>query len=457
MLIDGVVESVAWEDLRQQLREELGDYSFSMWCSQIQIIQYQNRELRLSVPTELHVKKVLQLYYDTLFKLFQPHFPDLQTIEFECSSEPVQLQLLTSPAAPRFQEEELAGHSKPRPAPPFFERYTFQELVVGEANRLASEACRTVAQTPGGTIFNPLVIHGGTGLGKTHLLHALGSKAYELKTADNICIITSDTLLAEFSRATHSKNLAALFQRYGSYDLVLIDDIQSFVGVRWMEQQFSHLIFKLRQANIQMVVTCDQPIDQLKWLRSDSIERLRVGMAVVVGAPDSKHRLEILRHKNEKGPGFSDEVLEFIAENFSSNVRELEGVLLRLAAYQNTFTTECTLEVAQSILLDLCRDQQQKLTLEMIAHEVAHAFGLSTDHLKSASRLKEYVLPRKVAMYLAYQLLDQNQHSIGAHFNRNYSTVSSSIKSIDALLDLDGDLVDRIDQLRERLLIMKNG
>ena len=311
-----------------------------------------------------------------------------------------------------------------------------------------------VSEAPGTAGLNPLVLHGGSGLGKTHLLHALGAQAWETRTAERVMLRTSEQLVVEL---IHDRDRA--FADYRRADMLLVDDVQFLVGKVWMTQQFALLVQDLLARGKQVVAVSDKPIERLNWTDGAVAKAMAGGLTLQMEIPDRALRMEIIRAKmNMVDPGsrLSDEVMEFVAENEATDVRTLEGVLLKLTSYRSLFGRECTLELAQSILADRIRDSRSPLSLETVAAETAHAFGVTAEHLKGKSRLKEFALPRKVAMYLARILLDQTLHSIGFFFNRDFSTVSAALKSAEELLSVDPDLADRVETLRDRLVRLRN-
>ena len=343
--------------------------------------------------------------------------------------------------------------------PPFFDRYTFANVAEGDANRLALDACRQVAETPGARGLNPLILHGASGLGKTHLLHAVGAQLWDTRAAERVMLRTAEQFAADIVSGWRSglddeSNLA----RHLKFGAVLIDDVQFLSSKRWVVERFAQFTRMLIERGIQLVVTSDKPLSELPWADARAFRHMQNGMALEMEIPDRRLRLEILRRKMlaaEPDRRVSEEILEFISENDFTNVRELESVLVKLSYYREFCGAECTLDVVQSILSDSVRDSRRTLTLEMVAAETADAFGVTVEHLKSACRRKDYVTPRKVAMYLARALLDQTLHTIGFFFNRDYSTVSASIDSVEAAMTLDADFAERIERLRNRLVALR--
>lgn len=455
----------SWARILASWEEKLGSFAYTTWIENCSLLRGpQDGTLTVGLPTQFHCDHCLgRREYDRLLKFAQEACPEISSIGFEVDPS------LISPLLPQECPEIPAAKIEPvvaeRPRargerPPFREGFTFSAFVEGEANAAALQACRQVAENPGAAGFNPLILHGASGLGKSHLLHATGAQAWETRSAERVAVRTVDQLVAGLTES--ARRGLSDEQRFSDYlraDMVLVDDVQLLPNrSRWAVGQFAELTRLLVARGVQLVVTSDKPLSELPWADPQTFRHMKNGMALEVGNPDRRLRLEILRLKmHGMGPDgwLSDEVLEFVSENDFTNVRELEAALVKLSFYRTMLGSECTIDIAQSILSDSVRDSRRTLTLEMIAAETAKAFGVTVEHLKSSCRRKDYVTPRKVAMYLARTLLDQTLYSIGFHFNRDYSTVSASIDSAEAAMALDPDFADRVEKIRTRLVALR--
>ncbi len=445
---DGETVRKAWED-------GLGAFFVNSWIGRAPLQLEADGTLKVRVPSASHVQRLTDpRIRGRLLEIASGLCPSALSVDFVVDPS----LLAGAELRPPVVAAKIAPvHPEPirrRERPAFDERYRFDTFVEGPANRMALSACRQVSEAPGTAGLNPLVLHGGSGLGKTHLLHALGAQAWETRTAERVMLRTSEQLVVEL---IHDRDRA--FADYRRADMLLVDDVQFLVGKVWMTHQFALLVQDLLARGKQVVAVSDKPIERLNWTDGAVAKAMAGGLTLQMEIPDRALRMEIIRAKmNMVDPGsrLSDEVMEFVAENEATDVRTLEGVLLKLTSYRSLFGRECTLELAQSILADRIRDSRSPLSLETVAAETAHAFGVTAEHLKGKSRLKEFALPRKVAMYLARILLDQTLHSIGFFFNRDFSTVSAALKSAEELLSVDPDLADRVETLRDRLVRLRN-
>lgn len=453
----------AWGRILDSWKESLGAFAYGTWIAGCSLLrETPDGTLVVGLASQFHCDYCRRMRERLLLAAGEVR-PGLASIEFEVDSSLVPPQPRPEcPEIPSVRIEPVVPDQRaPRgERPPFRDGFTFAEFVEGEANEMALNACRQVAENPGAEGLNPLIVYGGSGLGKTHLLHALGRQAWETRAVERVAIRTVDQLVAGLAEtARRGLSVGQRFADYLRAGLVLVDDVQLLPKSGWVHDQFAELSRLLISRGVQLVVTSDKPLSELQWADPQRFRHMKEGMALEIGNPDSRLRLEILRQKLKTtcpDAGLSDEVLEFVSENDFGNVRELEGALLKLAFHGRMLGSECTIDIAQSILADSVRDSRQTLTLEMIAAETARCFGLTVEHLKSKSRRKEYVTARKVAMHLARTLLDQTLHSIGFYFNRDYSTVSSSIDTVEAAMALDPDFANRVERLRDRLVALRS-
>lgn len=335
----------------------------------------------------------------------------------------------------------------------------FEKFVTGNSNHNVYSTALNVANDPGNQVTNPLVIYGSTGLGKTHLLHAIGNHSFECETAKKVIYITSEQFLNHFVSSVKSGTLTPL-AKYADFDLLMIDDIQFIARGEETQVHLVELMSLLVQRGKQVVVTCDKYPhevrgDKNKKFHSDLLKRFEDGFVVDVDRPDQATRLEILKQKAKQAAGRKDyfplEVLKFVSERYTSNVRELEGIILKLFAYKNMLGREISLDVARVVLGDVRRNSSRKFTLNDIINEVSTSFGVSVSTIVSQSRKAEVMIARKVAMYLARALTDNSLHTIGVQFNRDYSSVQYCVRALMKSLAKDPELNSKVEALREKL------
>lgn len=328
-------------------------------------------------------------------------------------------------------------------------KYTFESFVVGECNQFAHNAAKAVAENPGKTRFNPLCVYGTVGLGKTHLAQAIGNSLLEVNPRARVLYVTSEQFTNDFVGSLTNDSTAAFTERYRTVDILLIDDIQFFAGKEATQVQFFHTFNTLHQNGKQIVLTADRIPKDIRGVEERLLSRFQWGLATDIGLPDFETRLAIL-HKKMEGESvvLPDEVLNYVAQEASGNVRELEGALVRLLAHCSLKGAAITLDVAQQLLKDCLRSPVRTLTIPMITDKVSETFGIPVSQLTSKRRTQEIVLARQVAMYLARTLTSLSLKSIGAEFGgRDHSTVIHAVSLIRGEMQGDPALRSRVEQL----------
>jgi chromosomal replication initiator protein len=327
-------------------------------------------------------------------------------------------------------------------------KFTFDSFVAGESNQLAHAAAQAVAEMPGSTKFNPLFIYGSVGLGKTHLAQAIGNMVLEDNPGANVIYVTSEKFTNEFIDSLSRKTMSAFTSHYRSVDVLIIDDIQFFSGKESTQEQFFHTFNTLHQSGKQIVLTADRAPRDIKGLEERLLSRFQWGLAADIRPPDFETRMAILKKKLEGEdiilPG---DVLAFIARGAHSNIRELEGALVRLLAVSSLNKTEITLETAQQILRDTLSPNRKPITISAINGVVSSTFGIAENMLLSKRRTQDVAMARQVAMYLARTLTSMSLKTIGAEYGgRDHSTVIHAVNVVRDQLKVDPDLKLRVDQ-----------
>jgi chromosomal replication initiator protein len=338
----------------------------------------------------------------------------------------------------------------------FYPEYTFDSYVSGSSNEIAFTAAKTVAISPGQNEFNPLVIYGGSGLGKTHLLQAIGFSAIENNPCAKVVYKTAETFLREYIRyIVKEKKSASFYKKYSDADILLIDDIHFFAKKVQTQEEFFKILSSLSAMKKQIVITCDQKPAFVKGLSSRLLAKFDTGLTVDVLPPDKSTRIKILTRKlNQRlnvSQGIDTEVIEYLASRYTANIRELEGTLVKLIGFSTLFGASINLEVAKQVLNDVARNSNAPLTISKIITVCADHFNISENQIVSKSRMQCFSLPRKVAMYLCRSLTENSLNTIGLNFNRDYATVIASLKSVSKLLESDSDLNKKIEIIREEL------
>lgn len=333
-------------------------------------------------------------------------------------------------------------------------RYDFESLVVGDFNEFAYAAAVAVAEAPGTTRYNPLYIYGGTGLGKTHIVQAIGNEIKETLSGRKIIYATSEKFTSDFIASISGGSMAEFTRNYRSADVLIIDDAQFFTGKESTQEQFFHTFNTLYNLGKQIVLTSDRPPKEIKGLEDRLLSRFSCGLVTDLQAPDLENRTAILYKKIEsEGTHLPDDVLRFIAGKITTNVRELEGALIRLLAYSSLKKVQVDLDLARKVLSDTFNNHKRIITIDDIQKKACDFYKIDRVLMKAKKKTAEVVLTRQVAMYLSRSLTDSSLKSIGEAFGgRDHSTVIHACDTISKRMAGDASFRENIDQLSASLL-----
>jgi chromosomal replication initiator protein len=341
-------------------------------------------------------------------------------------------------------------------------RYTFAQFVIGKSNELAAAAAHAIAQAPG-KIYNPFFIYGDTGLGKTHLMQAVGHAIYEREPSTRITFVGTEQFTNEMVYAIQTRTNHEFRRRYRETDLLLIDDVQFLKGKESTQEEFFHTFNALYEAGRQIIITSDRPPSEIGGLEARLVSRFQWGMVADIELPDFEHRIAILQQKAQQDDletTIPDDVVRFVAEHVRSSVRELEGSIIKLLAYASLRHKPVTIEVAQEALRDRLRPSElgisdgltNGLTVQAIQQAVAKEWGITVDGLRSKTRTKTLTVPRQIAMHLTRQMLGLQLVEIGSAFGgRDHSTVIHSLEKVAAMAEGEPATWERINKVRGML------
>jgi chromosomal replication initiator protein len=361
----------------------------------------------------------------------------------------------TAPAAPApAVAQRPAEREKPASSPArqvLNPKYTFETFVVGPSNSFAHAASLAVAQSPG-RAYNPLFLYGGVGLGKTHLMQAIGHSV-AAQSKSTIAYVTCEAFTNEYIDALQRKALVQFRKKYRHVDVLLIDDIQFLGGKERMQEEFFHTFNALFDAHRQIVITCDRPASDIPGLEHRLVSRFEWGLVTELEPPDIETRIAILRNKQEQlNLNLPDEIINYLAENIRSNIRRLEGALIRAVSYSSLTGRPLTLDVMEYLLRDtLDQEKQESLTIEEIQKIVADHFDLRLSDMTSNRRPHSIAFPRQIAMYFCRELTDHSLPSIGAAFGRNHATVLHAHRLVSNRLKEDAAFRQNMLILQQRL------
>jgi chromosomal replication initiator protein len=330
-------------------------------------------------------------------------------------------------------------------------RYTFDSFVIGPSNHFAHAACMAVAQAPA-RAYNPLFIYGGNGLGKTHLMQAIGHHGLAHARA-TVCYLSSEALLNEYIHALQDRTLIQFRKKYRTVDLLLIDDIHFLAGKERIQEEFFHTFNALFDAHKQIVMTSDRPASEITGLEQRLVSRFEWGLVTELEQPDLETRIAILRNKQAQAAiHLPDEILVFIAENIRSNIRRLEGALTRAISYAALTRQPLTIESLKHLLRDtLNQEKQDELSFDTIQRTVAEHFDVRLTDMSSKRRPRDVAVPRQVAMYLCRRLTRASLPEIANAFGKTHATVLHAYRAIDQRMDVDGELQQHVSRISQKL------
>ncbi|GAL86971.1 chromosomal replication initiation protein [Sporocytophaga myxococcoides] len=331
--------------------------------------------------------------------------------------------------------------------------YTFDTFIEGDCNRLARSAGYAVANKPGVTSFNPLMIYGGVGLGKTHLVQAIGNRIKQNSPDKFVLYVSSEKFTNQFLDAIKNNNTQEFANFYLQVDVLVIDDVQFLSGKEKTQEIFFHIFNHLHQSGKQIIMTSDCPPKDLKGLQERLLSRFKWGLTADLQQPDFETRIAIIRKKMQsEGVEISDSVVEYLAYSIDTNVRELEGVLISLIAQSSLTQKEIDLELAKQTLQSIVQNIESEVGIDYIQKFVAEFFNVTVDSLKAKTRKREIVIARQVAMYFAKEYTNLSLKSIGFHFgNRDHSTVIHALTSVNDLMDTDRKFNATMQELIKKL------
>ena len=453
-----------WTRFQDVLRAKVSPVVWQTWLRRLDPT-IEDGGLTLVAPSEFHLRWVIDKHGEAIEDAFLTAFgPDAQ-LTYE-TGEPVEVDHptehpveLSTPSAG--MSSSLPPSTPPPPRPPsdsespprLVRKYQFENFVVGQSNRFAWAASMAVAEQPGNH-YNPLFIHGAAGLGKTHLLNAIGHHSLELYPGLEVRYVSSETFFTDFIDCIRRKRMDDFKQRYRTTDILLLDDVQFFEGKEQILEEFFHTFNTLYESGKQMVISSDRHPRNLATLEDRLRSRFEWGLLTDIQPPDVETRLAILKRNAELSPHDVDpEVLHFIASLVSDNIRELEGALTRVTAYATLTSQAIGLEMTERVLQDLLPGHEAKaLNPPDIIRATADAFGFRIDEVTGPSRKQPLVLCRQVAMYLCRELTDLSLPKIGALFGgRDHTTVMHAIERVKKVMTIDREVFDRVSELSQSL------
>ncbi|MEG1004028.1 chromosomal replication initiator protein DnaA [Clostridium sp.] len=443
-----------WEKTLNIIKGEMSEVSFNTWIKSCEPISMSSDTIKVSVPNAFTQEILEKRYKDLVANSVRAICSKLYNIEFLIASEiqNTEEEKANKKSARKAKEDtkvivndEMNTNLNPK--------YTFDSFVIGNSNRFAHAASLAVAESPA-KAYNPLFIYGGVGLGKTHLMHAIGHYVLQNNPNAKVVYVSSEKFTNELINAIKDDKNEEFRTKYRNVDILLIDDIQFIAGKERTQEEFFHTFNALHDANKQIILSSDRPPKEIPTLEDRLRSRFEWGLIADIQVPDFETRMAILKKKADvEKLNVANEVMVYIATKIKSNIRELEGALIRIVAYSSLTNREITVDLASEALKDIISKKQGKhITIEIIQDVVANYFNLRVEDLKSQRRTRNVSYPRQIAMYLSRKITDMSLPKIGEEFGgRDHTTVIHAYEKISDNLNRDESLQHTIDDLTKKL------
>lgn len=467
--------TLVWESCLDFIRDNISEKSFLTWFHPIRAIKLQDKVLTIQVPSKFYYEYLEENYIKIIKSALTKNLgKDAKLVysimmgKSQQTETPYTVNIPSSQRAQiKVQEVDTPLYMERGVKNPFIipglqklkidsqlnTNYTFDNFIEGDSNRLARSAGKQIAKRPGGTSFNPLFIYSSVGLGKTHLAHAIGLEVKRIQPEKTVLYVSMEKFCQQFQEATKSNNRNDFIHFYQMIDVLIIDDIHFISGKKGTQEVFFHIFNHLHQSGKQIILTSDKSPVDIQDVEQRLISRFKWGLSTEIQVPDYATRLAILQQKMEfDGIELSEEVLEFIAKNIKTNIRELEGSLNSIIAQATFNKKEITLELVEKTLANLITNSKKDITIDYIQKLICDYFKLSLDTLQSKTRKRDIVQARQLAMYFAKKYTNASLSSIGNQIGkRDHATVLHACKTVDNLFETDKLFKSYVDDLNKKL------
>jgi len=428
-----------WDEALARIETKVASYSFHSWFDHTSLVKDDQSTLFVRVADRAAVEWMHKHYTGVIAEALADVGRGGTTVVFlPDGTEPGGPHDLDPPALPIAEQSTQGSPANGEGMGSLSPRYSFETFIVGASNQFAHAACRAVAEAPSRS-YNPLFLYGGVGLGKTHLMHAIGHYILTHSPGLKLTYISAERFMNEVINAIRYDRILEFRERYRSVDILLVDDIQFIVGKERTQTEFFHTFNALHDSQKQIVLSSDQPPHQISELEERLRSRFEWGLIADLQAPDLETKIAILKRKADaEGVYLPDDVALFIAGRIKSNIRELEGSLIRLLAYASLTGREISMSLAQEALRDVLRHEERAVTIDMIQKFVAEYYQLKMGDLRSRNNSKSVAMPRQVAMYICKALTNASLPEIGKNFGgKHHSTVIHSVRKVEQLRQND--------------------
>jgi chromosomal replication initiator protein len=473
---NGHLAQRVWSECLNLLKSRINTQSYKTWFEPIIPLAYDSGLLKVKVPSQFFFEWLEEHYSDMLYEAIIKIVGENGKIEFTVNRDNVELEKLELPASEEIKQvtskNGSSGGIKNSQSNTNFSRIevkdpssykinhsvlnrknTFDNFIKGESNQLARAAALAVANNPGGTQFNPLVIYGDVGLGKTHLIQAIGNHALANNKTKRVMYVTSEIFTLEFVEAIQSDRTNEFSNFYRSMDILIVDDIQFFKDKEKTQDHFFHTFNVLHQLGKQIVLSSDRTPKELKGLNDRLISRFQSGLTADIQPPDLETRTAILRKKGlDNGIELRQDVVDFLALNVTSNIRELEGCLISLLAHSSIRNKEIDIDLAKEVVRSIVGELKSQISIENIQRTVCEFFDIQEDLVRAKTRKQEIVVARQLAMYLSKELTNFSLKTIGLHFGgRDHSTVIHACQTVEDTMRGNEKYLETVNHLKMKM------
>ncbi len=466
-----------WHNCLKLIKDNVNPQSFKTWFDPIKPIKLENKVLTIQVPSQFFYEWLEEHYVTLLRKTLKQELGPASRLEYNIivensggGNKPYTINVPTNSAARTEQNEVglplnistniknpfiIPGLKKINIDAQLNPNYTFENFIEGDCNRLARSAGFAVANKPGGTAFNPLMVFGGTGLGKTHLVHAIGNHIKQVNKNKVVLYVSAEKFMSQFIDSVKNNNNNDFVNFYQYLDVLIIDDVHFFAKKEKTQEIFFQIFNHLHQSGKQLILTSDRAPKDLKDMDERLLSRFKWGLSADLQVPDFETRVAILEHKMyTDGITLNREVVEYVAHSIDTNIRELEGALISLLAQASLNRKEIDLDLAKQILKNFVKNVSKEISIEYIQKLVCDYFGISIDQVKSKTRKREIVQARQISMYFAKDLTKSSLKTIGMHFGgRDHSTVIHACQTVNDLMETDKKFKIDVEELSKRIKI----
>ena len=442
-----------WNSAREHLRSKLNNETYNMWFAPLRACAIDGNNVTLETANEFSGVWLKDNYLSLLQDAFAVAAGRQLQVKFKIATGNAPAPSASAPASVKTKAPESAHERAANSELHFNPKNTFESFVVGNNNNFAYAAALAVAQAPGKS-YNPLFLYGGVGLGKTHLLHAIGQHVSGNKKGARVAYLSSEKFTNEYIDGIQNNQLAKFRKKYRQTDVLLIDDIQFLAGKERIQEEFFHTFNALHESHKQIVLTCDRPASEIQGLEHRLVSRFEWGLVTDLQPPDVEMRLAILQKKAQiMGVTLSDDIMNFLANRIRTNVRRLEGALIRVVSYASLTGKKLSLEVVEGLLREVLHEEgRHSISVEVIQKKVAEHFDIRLADMTSKRRPENIAFPRQIAMYLTRQMTEGSLNTIGEAFGgRDHGTVLHACRLVKDRMEVDSNVRQVVSYLEKQL------